>query len=125
MQRKGINLGRCWNKYLIIDIFFYAAEEDARKETEAVLWLCCRGHTHFLARNFDWYPRNIEWKGLWRSLSDQSGLLKSMKQRKPVLSSLYTSIALAKFLFEHIRIDGEREVTKVTRIFTASKDGWN
>ena len=29
-----------------------------------------------------------------------------------------------KFLFENIRIDGEREVTKVTRIYTASLDGW-
>ena len=52
MQRKGITLGRCWNKYLIIDIFFYAAEEHARKEAEAVLWLC--------SKNLDWYPRNLD-----------------------------------------------------------------
>ena len=91
MPRRGINLGRCWNKYLIIDIFFYSAEEDARKEAEAVLWLCSRGHKKFLARNFDWYPRNLEWNRVWQSLMEQSGQLISMEQ--------------AKFLFEHIRIN--------------------
>ena len=110
MPRRGINLGRCWNKYLIIDIFFYSAVEDARKEAEAVLWLCSRGHKKFLPRNFDWYPRNLEWNRVWQSLMEQSRKLKSLKQ--------------AKFLFEHIRIDGERQVTKVTRIFTASINGW-
>jgi len=29
-----------------------------------------------------------------------------------------------KFLFGHIRIDGVKPVTKVRKIFTASKDGW-
>jgi len=110
MPRRGINLGRCWNKYLIIDIFFFSAVDDARKEAEAVLWLCSRGHKKFLPRNFDWYPRNLEWNRVWQSLMEQSRKLKSMEQ--------------AKFLFEHIRIDGKREVTKVTRIFTASINGW-
>ena len=111
MPRRGINLGRCWNKYIIIDIFFYAGEKDARKEAEAVLWVCSRGHKKFLARNFEWYPRNIDWKAIWQSLKDQSGQLESIKK--------------AKFLFENIRIDGEREVTQVTRIYTASIDGWS
>ena len=111
MPRRGINLGRCWNKYLIIDIFFYSAVDDARMEAEAVLWLCSRGHKKFLARNFDWYPRNLEWKSPWRSLMEQSGQVESMKQ--------------PKFLFDNIRINGETEVKKVTRIFTASIDGWN
>jgi len=30
----------------------------------------------------------------------------------------------AKFLFDNIRIDGKREVTKVTRIYTPSINGW-
>jgi len=30
----------------------------------------------------------------------------------------------AKFLFDNIRIDGKKEVTHVTRIYTASIDGW-
>ena len=34
------------------------------------------------------------------------------------------SLKQARFLFENIMIDGEREVTKVTRIYTASIDGW-
>ena len=72
MERRGINLGRCRNKYLIIEMFFFA-EDDARKEAEAVLWLCSRGHKQFLAINFDWYPRNLEWKITWHSLKDQSG----------------------------------------------------
>jgi len=110
MERRGINLGRCWNKYLIIDIFFFSAMEDARKETEAVLWACSRNHRQFLGRNFDWYLRIINWKHGWQSLKDQSGQLTFKKQ--------------AKFLFAHIRIEGEREVTRVTRIFTASIDGW-
>jgi len=103
-------LGRCWNKYLIIEIFFFAGQEDARKEAEAVLWLCSRRHRKFLPRNFQWYPRNIDWKAAWLCLKEQSGLVESMEQ--------------SKFLFEHIRIDGKREVTRLTRIFTASIDGW-
>jgi len=106
----GINLGRCWNKYLIIEIFFYAAEDDARKEAEDVLWVCSRGHKQFLAKNLDWYPHIINWKSVSGSLKGQSGQLESIKQ--------------AKFLFDNIRIVGKREVTKVTRIFTASQDGW-
>ena len=111
MERRGINLGRCWNKYIIIDIFFYAAQEDARKEAEAVLWLCSRGHKQFLAWNFDWYPRNIDWKTACLSLKEQSGQIESMEQ--------------PKYLFEHIRIHGKTEVTKVTLIFRATRDGWN
>jgi len=111
MQSKGINLGRCWNKYLIIDIFFYAAEQDAREEAEAVLWLCSRGHRQFLHRNFEWYARNIDWKAIWQILMDHSGKLKSMEQ--------------AKCLFEHIRIDGKTEVKKATPIFRATRDGWD
>jgi len=30
----------------------------------------------------------------------------------------------AKFLFDKIRIDGQRAVTRVTRIFRAYQDGW-
>ena len=67
-------------------MFFFSATDDARKEAEAVLWLCSRGHKQFLARNFDWYPRNLEWKRVWLSLTEQSGQVESMKQ--------------AKFLFE-------------------------
>ena len=125
MERRGINLGRCWNKYIIIDIFFYSAEQDATKEAEAVLWLCSRHHKQFLAINFEWYSRNLGWKAAYLSLKEQSGLLKALKQPKFTLSSLFSSIVLSKFLFEHIRIDGEREVTKVTRIYTASKNGWD
>ena len=78
MESRGINLGRCWNKYIIIDIFFYAAKKDARKEAEAILWACSRRHRQFLVRNSDWYPRNISWKIAWQSLKDQSGQLESM-----------------------------------------------
>ena len=78
-------------------------------EAEAVLWLCSRGHKQFLGRNFDWYPRNLKWKSNRLSLKDQSGQLETLQQ--------------AKFLFDNIRINGETEVKKVTRIFTASIDG--
>ena len=40
MERRGINLGKCYNKYIIIEIFLHAGEEDARAEAEAVLWAC-------------------------------------------------------------------------------------
>jgi len=110
MERRGINLGRCWNKYLIIDIFFYAAEEHARMEAEAVLWLCSRRHRQFLPLNFDWYPRNIDWNTAWKILKEQSAQLESIEQ--------------SMFLFYHIRIDGWN-VRKVTRIYTASIDGWS
>ena len=73
MARRAINLGRCWNKYLIIDIFFYAAEKDSIKETDAVLWVCSRSHRQFFALNFDWYPRKIDWNRFGQSLMEQSG----------------------------------------------------
>jgi len=72
MARRGINLGRCWNKYIIIDIFFFSGEEHPRNEAEALLWVSSRGHRQFLARNFDWYPRNLEWN-VWLSLKAHSG----------------------------------------------------
>ena len=36
MERISINLGKCHNKYMIIEIFLFAGEKDARTETEAV-----------------------------------------------------------------------------------------
>ena len=110
MKGGGMNLGRCYNKYIIIDIFMYAAEKDARAEAESILWICSSRHRAFLCKDYDLYPRLIEWKATWASLKEQSNQLESLQQ--------------ARFLFDNIRIDGEREVTKVTLIFTASKDGW-
>ena len=49
--RKGINLGRLWNKYLIIEIQGYAAEEHAMEESEQLLWIWSVRHRSFLARN--------------------------------------------------------------------------
>ena len=56
----GINLGRCWNKYLIIDIFLFSGEDDPQKETEIVLWACSKRHRVFLTKNHDWYTKKIE-----------------------------------------------------------------
>ena len=79
MERaRGINLGRIYNKYLIVDIFFYSAEHDARQETEANLWVCSRRHRRFLPANFSWYTRNIDWKAIWQSLKEQSKELESL-----------------------------------------------
>ena len=64
-----------------------------------------------MPKNFDWYPRNIAFITPSRSLSNQTNELDSLQ--------------VAKFLFDKIRIDGEREVSKVIRIFRASEDGWN
>ena len=109
-NKRGINLGKVWNKYLIIDIFFSAGEKDPQREAEIVLWLCSCRHRIFLPKNFAWYPKNVT-PPVWWWLKSQSGQLETSQQ--------------GQFLFEHIRIDGEREVTKVTRIFTASRDSWN
>jgi len=106
----GINLGRCWSKYLIIEIFFFSAEDRAQSETEAVLWVSSRRHRNFLAPNYSWYPRILDWIGIWVKMMAKSSQLESLQQ--------------GKFLFDHIRIDGEREATKVTRVYRASKKGW-
>ena len=106
---QGINLGKCWNKYIIIEIFLLAGEEDPQREAEIVLWACSRRHRTFLSKNFDWYPSKFLLPCVI-SLKEQSALLETYEQ--------------GRFLFEHIRIDGVKQVTEVTRIFTASIDGW-
>jgi len=103
-----INLGRCKNKYLIIDILFSAGEEDPQREAEILLWDCRRNHRAFLGKNYDWYPRNLSC--VWVNLKSQSKELETAKQ--------------GRFLLDHIRINGMKEVSKVTRIFTATRDGW-
>ena len=55
-MEKGIHLGRLWNKYLIVEILAFAAEEHALAEAEAALWGCSHAHRLFLVRNRDWYP---------------------------------------------------------------------
>jgi len=96
---------------IVIDIFLYAAEEDARAEAELVLWASSLRHRTFLLKNFEWYPNNLGFKlTAWKSLRNKSELIKYLNQ--------------GRFLFEHIRIEGKREVQKVTRLYTASKDGW-
>ena len=108
-SKRFINLGRVKNKYLIIDIFLTAGEEDPQREAEVVLWQCSRRHRIFLPNNFTWYPKNLT-PPVWWCLKQQSGELETLQQ--------------GKFLFDHIRIDGTREITQVTRIFTASIDSW-
>ena len=110
MESRGIKLGRCRNKYNIIDFFVYAAEEDAKTETEAVLWASSKSHKKFLPKNFSWYPNHLQFKVSWLSLKEQSKQLEYLEQ--------------AKFLLNKIRIDGHKEVTKVTLIFTASIQGY-
>jgi len=105
----GINLGRVWNKNLIIHIFFCAGEKDPQRETERDLWHCSRIHRIFLPNNYTWYPQDLL-PPPWWSLKQQSWELETFQQ--------------GRFLFDNIRIEGKREVTKVIRIFTASFDGW-
>jgi len=107
---RGINLGKVWNKNLIIDIFFSSGEENPQREAEIVLWLCSWRHRIFLPKNFAWYPKNLT-PPVWFSLKSQSGQLETLQQ--------------VQFLFKHIRIEGTREATQVTCIYTASIDGWN
>ena len=71
METLGINLGRCYNKYTIIDILFYSVKidtKDAQTDAESLFWVCSRRHRAFLIKNFSWYPSNIEWKGIWGKL---------------------------------------------------------
>ena len=92
-------MGKCHNKYLIIKILLFAGEHDPRHEGEALLWLCSRRHRDFMCRNFYWYPNKLSGKfnGVCLSLRKQSKELESLIQ--------------AKFLFDHIRINGEKEVS--------------
>ena len=64
--KQGMNLGRVWNKYLIIDIFLFAGEENFQSEAEVVLWGSSRRHRAFLGKNYDWYvPKLSVWRSLW------------------------------------------------------------
>ena len=66
MERaRGINLGRIYNKYFIVDIFFSSAERNARQEADTVLWVCSRRHRRFLPAKFSLYTRNIDWMVAW------------------------------------------------------------
>jgi len=78
-NKKGINLGRIWNKYLIIDIFFSAGEEYPQKETEIVLWQCSRMHRIFLPLNFSWYSKSLFYDFVM-SLKAQSRQIETLKQ---------------------------------------------
>lgn len=110
MENRGINLGRCHNKYLIIEMFCFAGEKKVQEEAEITLWISSRRHRSFLPKNFSWYRRNLMNK-TWLSLLEQSSQIESYLQ--------------AKLLFDNIRIDYERkEVTKVTLLYRASQDGW-
>jgi len=60
-----MNLGRCYNKYLIIDIFYFAGEKTIQKEAEITLWTSSRMHRSFLLKNFSWYPRKLEVNATW------------------------------------------------------------
>jgi len=75
-----------------------------------VLWHCSSRHRVFLPINFTWYPKILT-PYVWMIIKQQSRQLKTVKQ--------------GQFLFDNIRIDGEREVKKVTHIFTASINGWD
>lgn len=70
MEARSINLGRCNNKYIIMDIFLTAAELDARNETERLLWACSARHRQFLTKNLSWYPDALKFNILWESIKD-------------------------------------------------------
>jgi len=103
----SINLGKVVNKYIIMDIFLSAGEEDAKIETEEVLWAQSKRHRNFFAINFDWYPRFLTEFAPWKIISTQSNLLFREEEK-------------AKSMLDRIRIDGQRKVKKVNRIYTAS-----
>jgi len=88
------------------------SEKDPQREIKGVLGALSKEHRNFVVRYSEeiLFAVRLMSKKVWLDLIAQSTQLKSINR--------------AKFLFEHIRIDGEREVKKVTRIFTASIDGW-
>ena len=59
MEYKGINLGRLFNKYLIIDIMYYATERYGIYEAEQLLHSCSKKHRNFLPINRSWYSRTL------------------------------------------------------------------
>ena len=85
MQRrfnKGINLGRLWNKYLIIEIISFAAQEEALPETESVLWKSSNRLREFLITNRAWYPRLLTFIRLAHELKSASLIVVTDAQAK-------------------------------------------
>ena len=74
-----INLGRMVNKYLIIEVFVFAAEEAKREHTESLLWTSSLKHRAFLFPNRDWYLRKID-KCLDLRLMRDSRVIRSPEQ---------------------------------------------
>ena len=66
MENRAINLGRCYNKYLIGDILLFAGEDNPLKEAEQLLWSLGKRHRQFLPGNRSWYSKTI--KAVWASL---------------------------------------------------------
>lgn len=59
---RAICLGKIKSKYVAIDILAYAAEQDAIKEANMLLWKCSKSHREFLSTNRGWYPKELKWK---------------------------------------------------------------
>lgn len=68
MENRPFNLGRCFSKYLIIDILNYAAEVCSLEEAERLLWITSQRHRNFLTKNHEWYPKNLGYIASWKSL---------------------------------------------------------
>lgn len=78
MESQSINLGRCKNKYLIIEILLYASEIDGIQEGELLLWTSSRRHRQFLQKNRSWYLTILKYKPVWHSLKKQSKELETI-----------------------------------------------
>ena len=107
--RRSIKLGRLRNKYLIIEIIFYAADDDGLAEGEALLWRSSRVHRAFLVCNHDWYPPKLV-------ISPPASLKKQSNELEDIEQTI--------FMLDRIRILPFRKVQKVYLLYRASRDGW-
>ena len=79
MEKRSIKLGKCYNKYLILEVLIYSAETSVKEETERFLWVLSKRHRDFLATNRREYISFIE-RNASLTLLDNSDQLKSHEQ---------------------------------------------
>jgi len=68
-----------------------------------------------------WYLQHFDVTGTWQSLLKQSSELESLVQARFLLSHINLRDFDAPWYMTHL----SKKVSKVTKIFTASRDGWH
>ena len=109
MKSKPINLGRIWNKYIIVDILCYACDKDALEQSSELLHKVSKNHRDFLVTNRAWYYDNLNFDAAYMHLK--------------ILSKELCSSRQAEQLIKEIEACSSR-IHSVSLLMSGTRDGW-